>query len=214
MVSKLFHLLCISSLFVIFESARPSMAEEATIVKSIAGRSLAEWAGQLDSENEIVRARAAKTLPQFGKAADADLQTALNDTSPAVQYWAACGFGLIGGASPEAIALLEKLEAKESEQPAVAMAAAYALCQISNQADIQPHLDILLEQVQIPDRAIACSAADLLMKLGPKAKRATEVLEQVHANHTGTNGQQGVDYHIRGATLNALREISDDWKDK
>ena len=194
----------------------PLHADEPKSIDSVAGRSLQEWSADLKSENEIVRARAAKTLPQFGAKADESLRVALDDPSAAVQYWAAQGFGLIGEASAESEAALKELAANKKENPAVAGAASYALCQLANDIEsAKPHLDFLIERVQINDRAIACSTADLLMQLGEKAKPAIAVLEKIQKQHAKKKGNTpGVDYHIRGAVQNALREISEDWRDK
>ena len=56
--------------------------------KSVAGRTLAEWTADLDSPNEFVRLRAAKSLRPFGKAAVPSLVKALADKHIGVQYWA------------------------------------------------------------------------------------------------------------------------------
>jgi len=182
-------------------------------VDQVAGRTLDEWTGDLKSDNEILRARAAKTLIMFGDKAVEALTQALNDESPAVQYWAAGNLGLLKTDAQATLRRLQELEGNSATQPAVATAAAFALCQLE---DVDAHIGLLIEQVQIPDRATACCAADFLQRLGPKAKQAVDVLEQTYEVHSGQKKQQGVevDYHIGHACKNALRVIAPEWKPK
>ena len=63
-----------------------SVAED-QLPEKVAGRTVEGWAKDLGSENEFVRARAAKALGPFGKKALDSLKVALEDKSPAVQYW-------------------------------------------------------------------------------------------------------------------------------
>lgn len=179
--------------------------------KFVAGRTLAEWTVDLDSPNEFVRLRAAKSMRPFGKAAVASLTKALGDKHLGVQYWAASHLGDAGSATADAIARLRKLEADKN--PATSMAAAYALCRIEGPKD---HIKLLVERLEYPERGMACCAAEFLGRLGPAGKSAVPALEAAFMRNDQKPGSQakGGDYHIRGASQNALRHILGEWKSK
>ena len=180
--------------------------------KSVAGRTLAEWTADLDSPNEFVRLRAAKSLRPFGKAAVPSLVKALADKHIGVQYWAASHLGDVGSAPKDAVATLRKMEARK--HPALSMVAAYALCRLDNPKD---HIKLLIERLQYPERSMACHAADLLGRLGPAGKTAVPALEEAYRKNDkkpGAKGKAGADYHIRGCSQNALRLILGEWEPK
>ena len=107
--------------------------------------------------------------------------------------------------------VLRKLS-KSKDQPAIAMAATYAICGITGP---EKHLDKLAEYLNYPERGMACSAAEFLGKLGPKASAAVPALEAAFRNNDRVPGKKGKgnrDYHIRGACQNALRKIVPGWK--
>ncbi len=167
--------------------------------KKVAGRTLEQWAADLDSENEIVRLRAAKSLGPFGDAATKTLIKALDDQSAGVQYWAAYHLGPIGEKAKTAIDKLKAIKANK-QHPGTAMAAAYALCRIEG---VKPHIDLLIERTHHPERGMACSAAEFLGMIGPDAKAAVPTLEKHQKGHK--------DYHVKGACQNALRKIVPGW---
>jgi len=179
--------------------------------KTVAGRNLAGWSADLNHENFIARLRAVKSLGPFGSAAVEPLTAALDDKHPGVQYWAASHLGAIGLEAKPATKKLRILS-KNSDQPAVALAATYALCEITGP---EKHLAKLSEYLKYPERGMACSAAEFLGKLGPKAVAAVPALEAAYRNNDRVPGKKSKgnrDYHIRGACQNALRNIVPGWK--
>lgn len=192
--------------------AGTAFAEQAKPVKEVAGRTLGQWVVDLDSPNEFVRLRAVKSLLPFGKAAVPPLSRALGDKHIGVQYWAASHLGDLKTAPKPAIATLRKMEAGKNE--ALAMAAAYALCQIEKP---DGHITLLMLRLEYPERGMACCAAEFLGKLGTKAKAAVPALEAAYKRHDrkpGEKGKASADYHIRGASQNALRLILGKWQPK
>jgi hypothetical protein len=186
--------------------------------KKIAGMTIADCRRDLGSENRVKRLRAIRTLGAFDDAAGESLRLALEHDDPAVRFLAATNLGRIGGESLAGSVLVLKQLVPESHRPqdettpadrdadlqplAVRLAAAYALCE-SGLGD--QYLSILTDAVSFPDRGTACSAADLIGRLGPDAAAATETLEAVFAENKP--GVQGGDYHVGGAAMNALRKI-------
>ena len=177
--------------------------------KKVAGRTLAEFTAELESPNVFVRLRAAKSLRAFGKSAVPALSKALQDKNNGVQYWAASHLGDIGSAPKEAVAILRKLEA--GKHPATAMAAAYALCRIEKPKD---HIKLLIGRLDYPERGMACSAAEFLGRLGQDGRPAVPALEAAYHRHNKKPGEANkgnTDYHICGASQNALRQILGEW---
>lgn len=173
----------------------------------VAGRSVKQYAEQLQSDDRTVRLRAVKSLGAFGPSAMSELQKALDHPDAAVRYTAAVHLGRIGGQSPEATETLtasaERLHElmKDEASRATQMAAAFALCR-AGQMDAA--LPLLVERLQSSERSVACSAAELIGMLGPAARSAKPTLESVRAaNRPGGSG----DYHIGGAAQNALRSL-------
>lgn len=170
--------------------------------KEVAGRTLEQWAADLDSDNEIVRLRATKSLGPFGGAATDTLIKALDDKSAGVQYWAAYHLGPIGPKAKAAVGKLKAIKADTGnvKHPGAALAAAYALCRIEG---VKPHIDLLIERTSHTERSMACSAAEFLGMIGPDAKAAVPILEKHQKGHK--------DYHVKGACQNALRKIVMGW---
>jgi HEAT repeat protein len=167
----------------------------------VAGLTLPQCVAQLEHENRTVRCRAVRTLAVFGEDAAKPLAAALSHSDPAIRYLAAVQLGQIGGDGLEAASQeLEKLAADERSK-SVQLAAAFALCQ-SGKTD--EHLPLLIERLKYPERAMACSAAELLGMIGPPAAGAVSALETARdENKPGGSG----DYHLGGAAEAALRKI-------
>lgn len=167
---------------------------------TIAGRDLAGWAEDLQSDDRIVRARAAKTLGAFGEEAADVLTGALSNDEPAVRYWSAYHLGRL---QIDQEATVEKLQQQRraEENPGVQLALVFALCRVG---ETDGNLDLLIERLEHPSRGMACSAAEFLGMLGPAAEQAVPALEAAYAaNEPGGKG----DYHVGGASQNALRKI-------
>lgn len=172
--------------------------------ETIAGRTVEQYAAQIDDGDRVVRLRAVKSLGAFGASAAVPLRRALEHEDAAVRYTAAVHLGRIGGPPlSEAKPSLEKLAGDESSM-AVQMAASYALCRVGM---IDQHLPLLVDALTFPERGTACSAAELIGAIGPDAADAIEPLEQVYQRNRP--GVKGGDYHIGGAANNALRKIRD-----
>lgn len=170
--------------------------------EEIAGRSLAEWKQDLEANNRTVRLRAAKTIGAFGTNSVEVLSEMLTDADEAVQYWAASHIGNIGSPAVEVKPLLMPLLAKSSSP--VRFAASYALCSIDESVE---NSEPLLEGIRSQERADACSCADFLARLGPKAKSLLEVVSEKHNEYVKDKNS---DYHVRGALENAVRAIRND----
>ncbi len=185
---------------------------QAKPVTQVAGRALKAWTADLDSPNEFVRLRAAKSLLAFGKPAIPSLVKALGDKNVGVQYWAASHLGDLQTAPKEAVKMLRQFESGKND--ALAMVAAYALCQIEKPGD---HIKLLMSRLEYPERGMACCAAEFLGRLGPKGKPAVAALEAAYHRNNRKPGEPGkatADYHIRGTSQNALRHILGSWKPK
>ena len=180
-------------------SFTPLAAKEVTLV---AGHTVDDYVEQLQSEDRVVRLRAARSLGPFGAAAGKALRQALDHDDAAVRFIAAEQLGRIGGDSLEAaVGRLCELADDESSH-AVRLAASFALCR---HGLYDMHLPLLIESLDYPERGTACTAAYLLGEIGPDAKGAQGPLEQTfEKNRPG--GSEG-DYHLGGAALNALRKI-------
>ncbi len=179
-----------------FLAAHPLQAE----APRVAGRALDGWLADLEAEDATVRLLAVKTLGSFGAAALPRLVLLLGDEDPAARYWAADHLGNLGEEARSALPALE--EARSGASQAVRMAIDYALSRIRPG---RPSLEGLLEGVRVPHRSVACAAADFLGRIGPPARPALPVLEEVLRANTGRG-----DYHIRGAVRNALRLVRQD----
>jgi HEAT repeat protein len=180
-------------------SAR-SVAEDPT---TVAGRSIQDYAVQLDDADRVIRLRAVKSLGAFGAAAAEPLQRALDHSDAAVRYTAAVHLGRIGGPSLESAEQRLQQLADDESSLAVRMAASFALCRAGS---LEKHLPLLVETLNFPERGMACSAAELIGQIGPPAAAAIEPLQRVYQKHRP--GAQGGDYHIGGAAQNALRKLN------
>jgi len=174
--------------------------------QKIAGRELPHYQSQLDSDNRVVRLAAAKTLGAFGEAAGPALATALKHEDPGVRYTAAVHLGRIGGDPlKKATAPLLKMR-NDASSLAGQQAAAFALCRSGS---IDGHLSLLIERLSYPERAMACSAAELLGMIGPPAAPALETLEKVKQDNPATG--KG-DYHLGAAAGHAIEKIQSETK--
>lgn len=170
--------------------------------RTVAGRSLDQYTLQLSDPDRIVRLRAVRSLGAFGEAAGDALLGGLGHDDPAVRYIAAVQTGRIGGPPLQrAQHVLQELASDESSL-AVRLAASFALCRLG---EIDQHLPLLTESLGHPARGTACSAAELLGRIGPPAAPAVDALiATIEANRPGS--RRG-DYHLGGAAMNALRSI-------
>lgn len=173
----------------------------------IAGRTLDQWAEMTTDTNRVVRLRAVKTLGAFGAPAKDALSDALNHPDAAVRYTAAVHLGRVAGKELDenALTILQRLVADET-QPAVQMAAAFALCKNSSNSK---HMSLLIDRLNYPERGMSCSAAELLGMLGEDATAAVPALEKTFNQH-GKNSEG--DYHRGKAAQNALRKIVLGWE--
>ncbi len=178
--------------------------------RQIAGRTLQQWAKDLDNSNEIVQARAAKMLGLFGPQAVPVLKQCLDHSSEAVRYWA-CSY--LGDLAPRGDqALVERLNQlkNDAEHPACAMAAAYALCRIEGP---QGHIELLIQRLDHGEPGMAISACDFLGRLGPQAKAAVPALERAARTfYDKVRRHIHRVYHVDRAAENALRQIDPNWK--
>ncbi|MGI9472410.1 MAG: HEAT repeat domain-containing protein [Rubripirellula sp.] len=190
-------ILLTSSCLVVFS---PLPGEE---VDTVAGHSLEHYVDQLPSADRVVRLRAARSLLPFGDRAGEALRAALDHEDPAVRYIAAESLGRIGGdALEQSVGRLCELAEDESSH-AVRVAASFALCR---HGLTDPHLDLMIETLDYPERGMACNTAFLIGEIGPDASEAKEALQRtLDQNRPG--GKVG-DYHLGGSALNALRKLS------
>lgn len=170
--------------------------EAADPVSRVAGRALAEWQSELDSSVRTRRLRAILTLPVFGDAAVQPLGAALGHADPAVRYWAASGLGDLAHKASRTREIHGALQQMlKHKSVGLQISAAYALCRLGHMKQGLPVLTRALEHSQ---RGVACSAADFLARIGPPAAAAVGPLQQA-VRHK--------DYHVKGAALEALRQI-------
>ena len=173
----------------------------------IAGRTLDQWAEMTTDANRVVRLRAVKTLGAFGAPAKDALSDALSSPDAAVRYTAAVHLGRVAAKelNETALTTLQRLAADET-QPAVQMAAAFAL--FKNNSNPQ-HMSLLINRLDYPERGMSCSAAEMLGMLGEDATAAVPALEKTFNKH-GKNSEG--DYHRGKAAQNALRKIVPGWE--
>ena len=171
-------------------------------VTEVAGYTLADYAEQIQSEDRVIRLRAARSLAPFGDAAGELLLESLDHQDAAVRFIAAENLGRLGGDPlEEAVGRLCELAEDESSH-AVRLAASFALCRHGLD---DMHLPFLIETLDYPERGMACTAAFLIGEIGPDAKAAQRALEK--AFEANRPGARGGDYHLGGAAQNALRKI-------
>jgi len=172
--------------------------------QSIAGHDLSHYQSQLHDGNRVVRLRAVKSLGAFEKEAGPALIEALKHDDAGVRYIAAVHLGRIGGDTlNSSVDLLTKLRGDHSSV-AVQQAAAFSLCRAGM---VDEYLPFLMERLAYPERAMACSAAELIGMIGPPAVAAVDVLEQVKRDNPPAG--KG-DYHLGGVAGHALKKIKSD----
>jgi len=168
----------------------------------VAGRTVDDYAAQLDDQDRVVRLRAIRSLGVFGVAAGGALLESLSHQDAAVRYLAAVQLGQIGGDPLEkAKPRLSEL-AGDASSLAVQLAASFALCRGGL---IDEHLARLIQTLEYPERGMVCSAAELIGNIGPSAASAIDALEVAYEKNRP--GAKGGDYHIGGAAMNALRKV-------
>ncbi|MGB0370078.1 MAG: sulfatase-like hydrolase/transferase [Opitutales bacterium] len=164
----------------------------------VAGRDLSTWVSYLDSENATKRLRAARTLATFGAKALPELKAMLSHPDASARYWAASHLGDLGATAISASSALE--HTLNDSSFGVKLAAAYALTRVRESQDT---LHILADGLCSGERGTACSAADFIARIGPIATPLIPVLEETYLNDA--------DYHVRGASKNALRFVQEDF---
>ena len=178
--------------------------------RRIAGRTLQQWAQDLEADNEIVQARAAKMLGLFGPQAVPTLKRCLNHPSEAVRYWACSSLGDLAPRGDQQLVERLKQLKNDPEHPACAMAAAYALCRIEGP---QEHIGLLIRRLDHGEPGMATSACDFLGRLGPLARSAIPALERTARTfHDKVRRHIHRVYHVDRAAENALRQIDPNWK--
>ena len=190
------------TLFIVTILILPWQAVTAEAPATVAGRSLEQYAELLNDPDRVVRLRAMRSLAPLGEQAGVVIARGLDHDDNAMRYLAAVQLGQIGGKPLDRAAERLSELADDERSLAVRMAASYALCELGR---VDQHLPLLVESLQYPERGMACSAAELIGRLGPQAKAAIGALEAAYAKHRP--GAKGGDYHIGGAALNALRQI-------
>jgi hypothetical protein len=160
-----------------------------------AGRTLEEWAKEVNSPNRIMRLRAAKMLGVFGADAIPALTTALENPDDGVKYWAASALGDLGPEAKSAAPSLRKIVGVDGIR--VGISSAYALCRIGH---VDEGMPTLIEGLK-GDKATACCAADFLARIGPPAKEALPMLRIASKSR---------DTHIARASQEAVRRIDRD----
>lgn len=171
-------------------------------ITEVAGYTLADYAEQIQSEDRVIRLRAARSLAPFGDAAGEILLKSLDHEDAAVRFIAAEQLGRLGGDALEAaVGRLCELAEDESSH-AVRLAASFALCRHGLD---DTHLPLLIETLDYPERGMACTAAYLIGEIGPYGKAAQKALEK--AFEANRPGAPGGDYHLGGAAQNALRKL-------
>ncbi len=162
----------------------------------VAGRTLGEWTGQLESRKRSRRLLAVLTLPSFGAAAVEPLARSLGHSDEAIRYWAASGLGDLAHKSSRTKTVLATLEnLAKHKSIGLRASAAYALCRLGKAGSGLP---VLIKALEHPQRGVACSAADFLARIGPPAVAAVEALQAAMMHK---------DYHVKGAAREALRRI-------
>lgn len=180
-----------------------------TFASEIAGRDLAGWQIDLSSDTPVIRHRAAKTIGLFGSEAWDTLIEMLDHDDPTVRYWAANAIGnaaLFEGDLPERLSnsAVAKLRTRtKDDSKSVRLAVAFGLCAVDNVADWHKPL---LDAIETGERAPACTAADFVARLGPKAKLLLSAVDAKHQQYLVKDD----DYHVRGALENAVRAIRND----
>jgi HEAT repeat protein len=172
--------------------------------QKIAGRSIADYSALLKDENRSTRLRAVKSLGAFEEKAGPALLVAMKHEDAAVRYIAAVHLGRIGGdVLKSAVDPLTKLRSDKASL-ATQQAAAFALCRAGM---LDENLPLLIERLTYPERAMACSAAELIGMIGPPAIAAAEALEQIKRDNPPSG--KG-DYHRGDAAGHALLKIKPD----
>lgn len=178
---------------VMIVSVDPHTVIAADSINVVAGRTLTEWAAELQSSSPVARRRAILSVAAFGKAAVPVLTQALVHEDAVVRYWAASELGDLGEGAKSAVEPLRTLLGEKSI--GVRIAAAYALCRIGH---VEESLPTLLEGLKNSERGVWNSSADFLARIGPPAKAAIPTLEE--------EGKRGAD-HIADICNEALRRI-------
>lgn len=170
---------------------------------TVAGRTVDQYVKQLNDPDRVVRLRAIRSLGALGEPAGDALTNGLNHQDAAVRYIAAVCLGRIAG--PPLRKAKERLQvlADDETSLAVRIAASFALCR---DGDVPEHLPLLVQTLKHPVRGVACSAAELIGQIGPDAAPAIEALEAAYKNNQPGTGKG--DYHVGGASHNALRKVS------
>ena len=182
----------------------------ASLESRVAGRTFNQWAEQLKSSDVTAQRRAALTIGLFGKAVQSTLLGMLDHQDASVRYWAASSVGDLAPQlelSDRQVTQLQGMLADPNRGPR--MAAAYALARCGHP---QNALTLLRQVMESGKRGDACTAAELLGKVGARAEVDYSHQQSLLARMKSEQAKQsrGGDYHIRGAIKNAIRKIAQD----
>jgi hypothetical protein len=177
---------------------KPAADRKTTSVATWKGKSVAEWAAQLQDNDSGKRAEAAVSLQALGpKALDAapDLIRALKDKEPNVRSGAALALGKIGAS--EAVSDIAVLLQDKMGNVKIDAARALALFK----EDAAPALPLLLKVLKQDKEPARAGVIDVVREIGPKARAAVPVLIEF---------VQGKDAVLARGALGALASIVPD----
>lgn len=142
------------------------------------GRTLGEWRSDLDSETQIDRLLAARSIGEMAVAkiedADKALLEILTHSDSAVRYWAAVAAALLERPPDEAFAILRAMLA-DDEAPENRIQAALALIRAGDRID---SLATLAEMLKHPNRGVRLQAAHAADAIGDRARALAEPLRE------------------------------------
>jgi uncharacterized protein HemY len=108
--------------------------------------------------------------------------TALADSDPAVRFWAAQALVNLGNQAEPATASLTKT--LDDVSPEIAIAAAEALCRLHR---TEKALPVLASHLAHADPRVRLASANVLDRLGPQAKPASQAIRKALADERAEN---------------------------
>lgn len=148
------------------------------------GKTIDQWAGELDSQSPSARHLAAWSLAQIGPDAEASLKEALTHDDPTVRYWAVMGLGKGAAAEPldssRSQNLLLKLVPLLGDNSAAVRIAAAAANFRKNRS--QAALQRLTDALSDPQEAVRIQAIDSLERLAPLPPFVYDDIEKATAD--------------------------------
>ena len=133
------------------------------------GKTIDQWAGEIESQSPAARHLAAWSLAQIGPNAEASLNAALRHDDPTVRYWGVVGLGTIAATEPldssRLQTLIVKLVALLGDKSAVVRIAAAETNFRINRSPVA--LRLLTDALSDPQEAVRIQAIDSLERLAP-----------------------------------------------